>query len=283
MVSPNFLGQAAHKMKYLLNDNSTVILTAAGVVGTVGTAVLTGRATFKAAEIIRAEKGNRAWLEIKKEDPEGTVAYPEPRVMEHIDEIAISKLDQVRLVWPHYIPPVVLGGTTVACIILANRISSKQIAALAVASGISERALQEYKTKVVEKLGDKQSTALRDEIAQDQVNNNPVSKQVIIAGSGDVLCFEPLTGRYFNSTIEDIKRAENKVNYEIIHYDCCSLSTFFDEIGLLPTDYSEMVGWNVDNRMEVQFTTAMSEDKRPCLVINFSKMPSMEWDKFNRG
>ena len=48
-------GLAPHvsKLKYLLNENSTTILTAAGVVGTVGTAVLTGRATFKAAELIR--------------------------------------------------------------------------------------------------------------------------------------------------------------------------------------------------------------------------------------
>ena len=47
-------GLAPHvsKLKYLLNENSTTILTAVGVVGTVGTAYLTGRATFKAAEII---------------------------------------------------------------------------------------------------------------------------------------------------------------------------------------------------------------------------------------
>lgn len=267
MLSPNLLGQAAHKVKYLLHDNSTVILTSAGVVGTVGTAVLTGRATFKAAKIIENERQEKV----------NGLTFPDTEVQ------AFSKTEQFKMVWPYYIPPVIVGSTTVACIILANRISSKQIAALVVASGVSERALQEYKTKVVEKLGDRQETAIRDEISQDKVDNTPVSKQVIIAGSGDVLCFEPLTGRYFNSTIEDIKRAENKVNYEIIHYDSCSLSTFFDEIGLLPTDYSEMVGWNVNNRMEVQFTTAMAEDKRPCLVINFSRMPSMEWDKIGHG
>ena len=172
-----------------------------------------------------------------------------------------------------------MGAATITSIVMANRISSKKIAALAVASTISERALQEYKTKVVEKLGERQETAIRDEIAQDNVRNNPASSQVIIAGSGDVLCFEPLTGRYFNSTIETIKKAENKVNYDIIHYDSSSLSTFFDEIGLPPTDYSDMVGWNVSNRMEVSFSTTMSEDNRPCLVIGFTRMPSMDYDK----
>lgn len=252
-----------HRLKFLVNENSTTILTGASIVGTVATAVLTGRATFKAAEIIKNERE-----ELERNAQE----FPE------VDFRPFSKTERFKMVWPQYILPVAVGGATVTSIVLANRISSKKIAALAVASTISERALQEYKNKVVEKLGERQETAIREEIAQDGVTNNPPSKQVIIAGSGDVLCFEPLTGRYFNSTIETIKKAENKVNYEIIHYDSCSLSVFFEEVGLAPTDYSDIVGWNVNNRMEVHFSTTMSEDGRPCLVIGFTKMPSMNYD-----
>jgi len=252
-----------HRLRFLVNENSTTILTGVGVAGTVATAVLTGRASFKAAQIIENERKDQ--LEALK--------FPET------DVTPFSKTEKVKMVWVQYIPPVAVGAATVTSIVLAHRISSKRIAAIAVASTISERALQEYKTKVVEKLGGRQETAIREEIAQDQVTKNPPSNQVVIAGSGDVLCFEPLTGRYFNSTIESIKAAENKVNYEIIHFDSCSLSFFFDEIGLRPTDYSDLVGWNVDNRMEINFTTTMSEDNRPCLVIGFNKMPSMEYTK----
>lgn len=266
MLNLSVLSQTANKLKFLLTDNSTVILTGAGVIGTAGTAVLTGRASFKAAEIIRQETAlvNIAAAEMSSAE--------EPQVY-------LSKTEKVKLVWPHFLPPAALGVSTIACIIMANRISSKQIAALAVAGGISERALQEYKEKVTEKLGIRQSDAIHDEIAQDHVDKTPVSSQVIIAGSGDVLCFEPLTGRYFNSTIETVKKAENRVNYEIIHYDSASLSMFFEEIGLAPTDYSDMVGWNVNNRLEVKFSTSMSEDKRPCLVIGFTSMPSIDYDK----
>jgi hypothetical protein len=256
------LGPHVHKLKFLINENSTTILTSVGVVGTVATAVLAGRASFKAADIIAKE-----------------TAAVNIAVEEEQDPIYLSKTEKAQLVWKEYLPPVAVGVTTVTSIIMANRISSKKIAAIAVASTISERAFQEYKEKVVEKLGEKQSTAITDEIAQNAVTNNPASNQVIIAGSGDVLCFEPLTGRYFNSTIESVKKAENKVNYEIIHYDSASLSTFFEEIGLPPTDYSDMVGWNVANRMEVSFSTAMSEDNRPCLVIGFTSMPSMDYSK----
>lgn len=258
------LGPHIHRLKFLVNENSTTILTGVGIVGTVTTAVLTGRASFKAAQIIENERQDQ----LKALEFQDATELPQ-----------FSKTEKAKMVWPQYIPPVAVGAATITSIVMANRISSKKIAALAVASTISERALQEYKTKVVEKLGERQETAIHDEIAQDRVNNNPPSSQIIIAGSGDVLCFEPLTGRYFNSTIETVKKAENKVNYDIIHYDSCSLSTFFEEIGLPPTDYSDMVGWNVSNRMEVKFSTTMSEDNRPCLVIGFTRMPTMEHDK----
>jgi Family of unknown function (DUF6353) len=272
MLNVGSLGQTVNKLKFLLNDNSTLILTGVGVVGTVGTAVLTGRASFKAAEIIAEEEKNLPEVFTLVELDQGNAETISSKGK-------FSKTEKVKLVWFHFIPPAAIGITTVTSIVLANRISSKQIAALAVAGGISERALQEYKEKVVEKLGIRQNDAIHDEIAQDKVNKTPSSSQVIIAGSGDVLCFEPLTGRYFNSTIETVKKAENKVNYDIIHFDSCSLSVFFEEIGLAPTDYSDLVGWNVSNRMEVRFTTTMSEDNRPCLVIGFTNIPSMDYDK----
>jgi hypothetical protein len=274
------LAPHVHKLKFLINENSTTLLTGVGVVGTVATAVLAGRSSFKASDIINAEESNLKASYLEK------IGYTSTQHLLSDDEIVelettstLSKTEKAQLVWKEYLPPVAVGITTVTCIIMANRVSSKKIAAIAVASTISERTYQEYKDKVVEKLGPKQETAISDEIAQDKINNNPASNQVIIAGSGDVLCFEPLTGRYFNSTIETVKKAENKVNFEIIHYDSASLSTFFEEIGLAPTDYSDMVGWNVANRMEVSFSTTMSEDNRPCLVVGFTTMPSMNYDK----
>jgi len=252
-----------HKAKFLLNDHSTTILTAVGVGGTVATAVLTGRASFKAADIIAREK-----------------AIVNMAVEENQDPVTLSKTEKVKLVWREYLPPVATGVTTITCIIVANKISSRKIAALAVAGGISERALQEYKDKVVEKFGERKATDVRDEIAQDRVAANPVgSREIIIAGTGEVLCYDMTTGRYFQSTVEEIKRAENKVNYELIHYMSCSLSHFYDEIGLQPTSYTDSVGWNMNNKMEVVFSTVMSQDNRPCLAIDFVHPPVSDYNR----
>jgi len=263
----NFLGltHRVQHVKFLVNDNSGAILTGLGVTGTVTTAYLTGRASFKAAKLIELEERRLEMLEFARENE---------------DEKKQTLVSKTKLVWRLYIPPIGVGATTIASIVMANKLSSKKIAALAAASSISERALQEYKDKVVEKLGERQNRAMRDEIAQDRVSGQPVNlREVILAGTGEVLCYDMTTGRYFMSTVEEIKRAENKINHDLIHYMSASLSEFYDEIGLPPTSFSDSVGWNANNHIEVQFSTVMSTDQRPCIAIDFLKPPITNYEK----
>lgn len=249
----------------LVGINSTTILTGMGVTGVVTTAYLTGRASFKAAQILERESKRRI----------ATTMQGPPNI-----ESAMTTKEKVKMVWPLYVPPISVGCTTITAIIMSNHAASKKIAALTVASGISERAFQEYKAKVVEKLGDAKEMGIRDEIAQDRVNNTPLpSREVIIAGNGDVLCFDMTTGRYFVSSMEKIRQAENKVNYDIIAHEYASLSSFYDEIGLPPTPYSDSVGWNHDNRLDVTFSTTMSSDQRPCIAIDFVAPPFAEYTR----
>ena len=78
--------------------------------------------------------------------------------MESDTELGLFEDEKSSAVWRLYLPPVAVGPTTVTSIVMANRISSSKIIALTMASGISERAFQEYKDKIIEKLGDRQST-----------------------------------------------------------------------------------------------------------------------------
>jgi len=263
----------ADKVKFLLKDHSPTILTGVGVTGTVATAYLTGRASFKAAKLIEQEQ--------KKVDLE----YPDENGEKIVYGMAIHNLTtmlKVRLVWKLYIPPVGAGITTITCIIAANKISSARIAALGVAAGISERALQEYKEKVMEKLGAKQDEKIRDEIAQDRVNKSKEDPNLVIMSSGEVLCYDGLTGRYFNSSVEKIKQAENQINFEILRHMYASLSEFYDNIGLTPTTYSDSVGWHSGTgEVAVLISSVVSPDNRPCIAIDFDKMPSTEYYKVN--
>lgn len=252
-----------NKAGQVANANSTTILTSMGVSGTMTTAYLAGRASWRASRVVDREEGKEM---IDRADP----------------EFRYSVKEKAKMVWPMYIPAVVSGGTTIAAIIMANQLASKKIAAITVASGITERAFQEYKEKVVEKLGKTKDQAVRDAVAQDRVNQNPPSsKEVILAGTGEILCMDLTTGRYFQSTIEEIKRAENKINFEIMSFGYASLSSFYDEIGLPPTSFSDDVGWNFDSQVQVTISTAMSPDNRPVATIDFSHHPQPNYNRFH--
>ncbi len=249
--------------KVLLNENASTLLTGVGVVGTVGTAYFTGRATFKAADLIAKET---AIINIAVEG--------------NTDPVWLTKKDKVKLVWKPYMPAVGVGAITIGAIIFAHRIDAKKIVALTVASGISERALKEYKEKVVEKLGDRHDTKIRDEIAQDRVSANPPgSSEVLTIEDGKVMCYDMNTGRYFKSTVEEIKSAENTINFEIVQQLSVSLSRFYEEIGLAPTTYSDNHGWHSNNLLSVDLSTTMTPDNRPCIAISFNPEPVHDYDK----
>jgi len=256
------------KLKFLLKDHAPTILTGVGVTGTIATAYLTGRASFKAAKLIA-------------EDPGVEAAYDDGNGDQTLMHRPLTGFEKGKLVWKLYIPPVGAGVLTIGCIVTANRISAARIAAMAAAAGISERAFQEYKDKVMERLTEKQQEKIRDDIAQDRVNQSKEDpNNVVIVASGDVLCYDGLTGRYFTSSVEKIKRAENELNFELLRHMYTSLSEFYDRIGLPPTTYSDSVGWHSETgEVNVMISTTIAPDNRPCISIDFEKMPTTEYYK----
>jgi gas vesicle protein len=250
----------------LLQENSSTLLTAGGVVGAVATAVLAGRAGYKAAEILGEENRARK-AEFMKQEQAAIVEVPKDM---------IDKWDKVKLVWPHFIPPVVTGSATVGSIIMANRMSAQKAAALAAAYGLAEKQFSEYKDKVEEKLTGPKKQAIDDELAQDRVNNTPGGSQIVIV-EGDVLCFDEPTGRYFRGSMDKIHKAVNRTNEEILHHNYASASFFYEELGLPPTTWSDEVGWNVNNLVQLKFSTVLSHDQKPCISIDFERLPNVDY------
>lgn len=270
-----FTGLINHvgKLKFLLNENSSTILTAAGVAGTVSTAVMTAKSSFKAARKID-----------ENQPPIVLIAQDDETMADRSLRPRLTNVEKVKLVWALYIPPVAMGTITITSIVLAHKIDAKKIAALTAAAGISERAFQEYKDKVVEKLGDRQDQKIRDEVAQDGVKRNPpTTSELVMVGDGKVLCKDSYSGRYFTSSMEEIKRAENAVNHQLVNHMDCSLSELYDDLGLTATAASDSVGWNAANILEVQVTTALTDDGRPCLVLDYNPHPFPTYSRFHES
>jgi hypothetical protein len=252
----------ASRAQKLVADNAPLILTSIGVTGTVATAVLVGKASFKAAVIIG-----------KEQNKVDSITAPEDRYL--LDNRTI-----VGLVWKEYVPAVTTCVFTIAAIICANRAGSRQAAALASAYSISETALREYKEKVLEHIGPKKEAEVREAIAQDAVKKDPPSKEIVILGGNNVLCRDGWSGRYFQSNVEDIKAAMNWINHQLNTHGAVTLTEFYSRIGLDPTEESEAVGWDTANQLDIMFEPVLTEDSRPCMSFSFRVPPSHNYNPF---
>lgn len=244
-------GYYGKQLEKFIQDNSPTILTAIGVVGTISTAILSGRASIKAADILRE----------KKIDAE-------------IENEQISTKEKVLAVWQEFLPPVGSGVLTLAAIIGANRVSVRRAAALAAAYSLSEKTAKEYKEKIVEKLGLNKEQQARDELAQKRVNDNPLqSQQVIITGNGEVMCYDMQSGRYFKSSMETLRRVQNDINQEVLANGYATLRDFYAMLNLKATPYSDEIGWTQDELLDMQFSTVLSDDGQPCIAFEFNYVP----------
>ena len=98
---------------------------------------------------------------------------------------------------------------------------------------------------------------------------------------GDTLCYETISGQYFKSDVEAIRKAVNKINKQMLNENYVSLNDFYSAIGIKPRSIGEDLGWKIDNGfVEVYFSTCLSENDEPCLVISYEKGPVYDYYKF---
>ena len=239
-----------------LGKHSPEILTGIGVTGMITTTVLAVKATPKAIMLIECKKDE---LETEK----------------------LTVVETVKAAWKPYVPAAVLCVASVTCIVGASAVNYKRNAALATAYAISERTLVRYRDKVIETFGEKKEKEVREKVAQDEVNNNPVSNsQVIITAKGNTLCMDSISGRYFKSDMDKINKAINEINRQMTYQQYVSLNEFYYELGLEGIATGSLLGWNLDDGLlEIDYSTCLAEDGEPCLVINYSVVPKYDFDK----
>ena len=242
----------------VLTKYSPGILTGIGITGMIGATFMAVKATPKALYLIEA----------KKEESE-------------VEEL--TPVETIKTCWKCYIPATLTTVVSAACLIGASTVSAKRNAALATAYSISEAALREYQEKVVEVVGEKKEKVVRDAVAKDQIERDPVTKSevVIIDSNSNTLCYEPLSGRYFKSTIDKIKKAEIKLDRQMIQEMYVSLNDFYWEIGLDETDLGDKMGWNLSKGyMDLSFSSQLADDGTPCAVIVYGIPPVYDYQNY---
>ena len=239
--------QGVKNLGGVISRNSPAILTGLGCAGVLTTAILTGRATLRASEILK---------------------------MEAPDE-QLPAAEIVKLTWKVFIPPVLVGASSIACIIGANTINTHRNAALAALYSLSETAFREYKEKVVEEIGRNKELKVRDSIAQDRVTTNPVGDRTIIfTGNGEVLCYDALCDRYFKSSAEKIRQQVLELNEDLRNEMWLDLNDLYYAIGLPSTKLGSQVGFDIDKGyIQVDYTGTLTPEGQPCLSIDMTVYP----------
>lgn len=241
--------------------HSPEILTGIGIAGMITTTILAVGATPKALRLIEDEEIRRS--------------------AETNEYVPVSNVDKVKLCWKCYIPAAVTGTASVACLVGASKVSLKRNAALATAYKLSETALTDYREKVIETIGEKKEKVVQEKVAEKKLEENPVNdKTVIITGRGDTLCFDPMSSRYFRSSIEKIKAAENKLNKDMIHSitGYCSLNDFYDELGISHTEVGDLVGWNTVRLIDIDINAKVADNGEPCIAICYFNRPDYNFE-----
>jgi len=242
-------------MKFV-SDHAPAILTAMGVAGVVTTGILTARATSRAKDILYEQEPDVFEIEVQNKAP-------------------LSFKEKFQLTWHLYLPPVLTGAVSVACIIGSHSIHVKRQAALLGLFSLTERALIEYEKKAIEVVGEGKAVEIRDRVAQGHIDDTPRSKATFIrTGQGDHLCFDRTTERYFTGNVEHIRQTIEAINEELrTKQTYVTLNDFFRRLELPPVVLGDDLGWTSQKIMHVSFTSTLDEGDWPCLALNYHAGP----------
>ena len=156
---------------------------------------------------------------------------------------------------------------------------------MAAAYAIRDEDLKKYKEKTKELIGEKKEEQIRGEIMQDYIDDNPPSKNCVVRNTsgGTTLCLDKLTGQYFYSDADTIRRAINSVNNLLLHDYTVSLNDLYIEIGIEQCKVGDDFGWNIIDGeiIEPDITTEMDTcSDQPVLVLDYVIPP---YPNYNRA
>lgn len=245
----------AERLVRTLKKHSPAIFTGIAVAGTFGAVALAVKATPKAEKLIEEKK-------------------------EELGVERLSPVETIKAAWKPYIPTAAVCITSAACGIASNAISAKRGAMLGAALTLSESALIDYQRKAVEVVGESSEKAIREAVSKEKIEKKPVVEEdVIDTKAGEVLCFDSLSGRYFKSSSNIIKKAEYQINRSMLYEGFCSLNEFYGLLDLPSIGLGDELGWNSfsGKDMTIKLSGLLTESDTPCLSLEYYPMPRHDY------
>lgn len=250
------MGSLLGRSKLFLSRNASTILTCIGGAGVIATSVLAVKATPKALKLIE-----------KAEEEKGE---------------NLTKLETVKVAGPVYIPSIIMGASTIACIFGANVLNKRQQAAITSAYALLSNSYKEYKKKVEELYGEEAGTLIREELAKDKYEEQ---EPELDFGDNKRLFYDEFSERYFETTMEAVIHAEYELNKKIALHGGVSLNEFYELLDIPAMDYGESLGWSSGSLMETTWSQwldfkhekVLVDDDLECVIISTNAEPYYDY------
>ena len=181
----------------------------------------------------------------------------------------LTKKETVQAAWKPYIPAVISGLSTIACIFGANYLNLKSQASLMSAYALLDNSYKEYRKKVKESYPE-ESRNFEHEIIKSKLNN------VEIIDENKQLFYDIQSMRSFESTLEQVKRAEYLLNQKLFTYGTACLNDFYDFLDMDHVPYGYQLGWSTEisdktygdsDLLEFDYDTAVLDDGLEFTII----------------
>ena len=250
---------ALNKIGFGLKKRSPEILVAAGVVGTVVSAVMACKATTKIGTILDETKEQLDQIHEYTGTPD--TEKKQYSVEDSKRDMAIVYAQAGVKLAKLYAPSVGLGILSISSILASNNILRKRNAALAAAYAVVDRSFKEYRDRVVERFGKEVDHQLRynikapeveETITDEKGKEKKVKKNVEVAdpnASGYVKYFTR-SNPYWeddSSYVEMFLRAQqNYANDKLKADKHLTLNAVYDMLGFKENKAGMVVGWIYD-------------------------------------
>lgn len=251
------------KSQLFIKRHGSTILTFMGGAGVVVTVVTAVKATPKAITLIEEAK------EKKGEE--------------------LTTFETIKVAAPKYIPTILIGAGSLVCIFGANILTRREQAALISAYTLLDNSYKEYRNKLKELYGEEAHEEIVNAIAVEKVKEVGISAECLCANSSltdDDACGEPIlfyeeySGRYFESTIEQVIVAEYHLNRNFILRGYTTLNEFYEFLGLETTDYDSKLGWTPDDGLfwiDFNHRKVVMDDGLECYILEMMWEPSADF------
>ena len=250
--------------RLFVKRNASTILTCLGGVGVVATTITAVKATPKALRLIEEaeqEKGEQ-----------------------------LTKWETVRATAKVYLPSVGVGIATLACIFSAQILNQRQQAALMSAYALLDQSYKDYRRKTIELYGEETDEEIMNAIAIENAEDIGVRGSylgtscdlALEENNGEPQVFyDEHSGRYFESTVEQVLTAEYHLNRNYILRGYSYLNEFYEFLGIEETDYGSVLGWapNDDGMYWIDFNHRKleSEEGKDVYIIEMPFEPTYDF------